>query len=106
MRASGFFGHWAKYIMDKKASGSAGVNTESAMEHPTDQRDKKYRIFVMESHRGLKKEYWTEDFDSEEHAWDRIHTINGKLQFDEVPDYYMIAERRVEVVFPGLVPGI
>lgn len=76
------------------------------MEHPTDQRDKKFRIYVMESERGWKKEYWTEDFDTEEQAWDRIHSINGANVYDKVPDYYMIAERRVEVVFPGLVPGI
>lgn len=31
MRASGFFGHWAKFVMEKKTSGSSGLNTEDSM---------------------------------------------------------------------------
>ena len=75
-------------------------------DHDTSPINRKFRIFVMESERGWGQDYWTEDYDSEEMAWSRIHEINEKNTSLTVPDWYMKAEQRVEVVYPGFVPGL
>ena len=58
----------------------------------------KYRIFVLESERGWGQERWTEDFDSYEAAKARISAINKENTAARAPDWYMIAEDRIEAV--------
>lgn len=58
----------------------------------------KYRIFLLESERGWGKETWTEDYDTLEEALQRIKSVNAQNTAERAPDYYQIAENRVEVV--------
>ena len=58
----------------------------------------KYRIFLMESERGWDKEYWTEDYDTYEEAKQRIASVNAENTSPTAPDWYMMAESRIEAV--------
>ena len=58
----------------------------------------KYRVFLMESERGWGKEYWTEDYDTMEEAIKRIKSVNAENTAETAPDWYMIAENRIETV--------
>ena len=65
----------------------------------------KYRIYCMESERGWGQERWCEHFDTAEEAWARIREINSQNTAEQVPDWYMIAEERVEAVEDFVVPN-
>jgi hypothetical protein len=58
----------------------------------------KYRITVVERERGWGADEWTEDFDSEQEAWDRIKEINSKNTAPVAPDYYVQAVGKVTKV--------
>lgn len=58
----------------------------------------KHRIFLMESERGWGREYWTEDYDTLEEAMERIRSVNAQNTSARAPDYYMMAENRVETI--------
>lgn len=58
----------------------------------------KYRVFLMESERGWGQERWTEDYDTHAEAKERIRSVNAKNTSLRAPDWYMMAEDRVEVV--------
>lgn len=58
----------------------------------------KFRITVMESERGGGRDEWTEDFDTEAEAWDRIREINSENTSLYAPDYYIQAVGKVKRV--------
>ena len=58
----------------------------------------KYRITVIESERGWGQESWTEDFDTYEEARERINSINSENTASRAPDWYMIAQTKIEAV--------
>lgn len=58
----------------------------------------KYRIFLMESERGWGQERWTEDYDTLTEAKARILEVNSQNTAETVPDWYMVAETRVEAI--------
>jgi hypothetical protein len=58
----------------------------------------KFRIQLVESERGWGQDYWTEDFDTAELAQERIDYVNSFNTADEVPDYYIRAFDKIEVV--------
>jgi hypothetical protein len=61
----------------------------------------KYRIFLLESERGWGKETWTEDYDTLEEALQRIKSVNAQNTAERAPDYYQVAENRVEMIDPN-----
>lgn len=58
----------------------------------------KYRVFLMESERGWGRDYWTEDYDTYEEAKERIRSVNAENTAPTAPDWYMVAENRIEAV--------
>ena len=52
----------------------------------------------MESERGWGRDYWTEDYDTLEEAMERIRSVNAQNTSATAPDYYMMAENRVETI--------
>lgn len=59
----------------------------------------KYRIQLMESERGWGSERWHEDYDTFQQAQERIHSVNSKNTALTAPDWYMIAEEKIEAVW-------
>ena len=58
----------------------------------------KYRVFLLESERGWGQDTWTEDYATYEEAWARIKSVNEANVSDTAPDWYMMAEAKVEIV--------
>lgn len=58
----------------------------------------KYRVFLMESERGWGRDYWTEDYDTYAEAKERIRSVNAQNTAQHAPDWYMMAENRIEAV--------
>lgn len=54
-----------------------------------------YRITVVERERGWGGGEWTEGFDTETEAWDRIREINSKNTSLYATDYYIQADAEV-----------
>jgi len=58
----------------------------------------KYRVFLFESERGWGQDSWTEDYNTHAEAKERIRSVNAKNTSPTAPDWYMIAEDRIEAV--------
>lgn len=58
----------------------------------------KYRVYLIESERGWGQERWTEDYDTYEEALQRIRSVNAENTASVAPDWYMIAEEKIEAV--------
>jgi hypothetical protein len=52
----------------------------------------------MSSERGWGKEYWTEDYKTLAEAKQRIKAVNSLNTSPTAPDYYEVAEERVEAL--------
>lgn len=52
----------------------------------------------MESERGWGSERWHEDYDTFQQAQERINSVNSKNTALTVPDWYMIAEEKIEAI--------
>ena len=57
-----------------------------------------YRVSLMSSERGWGKEYWTEDYKTLAEAKQRIKAVNSLNTSPTAPDYYEVAEERVEAL--------
>jgi hypothetical protein len=64
----------------------------------------KYRIKCMSSERGWGREYWHEDFDNIQEAKKRIYEINSNNTATTVPDYYEVAENKIEAIEETMSP--
>jgi hypothetical protein len=57
-----------------------------------------YRVSLMSSERGWGREYWTEDFKTLAEAKARIKAVNALNTSPTAPDYYEVAEEKVEAI--------
>ncbi len=58
----------------------------------------KYRVHLLESERGWGSERWTEDYDTRVEAEKRIFDVNKENTAARAPDYYVVANREIELV--------
>ena len=58
----------------------------------------KYRITIIESERGWGRSYSHEDYNTRAEAEAAIKRINSLNTSTVVPDYYEVADSRIEIV--------
>jgi hypothetical protein len=61
---------------------------------------KKYRIYIKESERS-DCDRWVETYDTYSEALQRINAINGQNTLKRSPDWFMVAEGRIDVIHDG-----